>query len=203
MEIRPEPLRVKWENTAVHKGPYAVLLCFWSVFLLVQLLHPARTLFCFLEIKKPSMEYAFGVHLAEIGFQDLRPWIQLLQCAAQHAKLVFRHHVSFVQYDDIGELHLIGQQIHNGSVVAGDVRQVSVYEGLRTVKVLGEMGGIDHRCNGVHIAESAEINATLFIDERKRLGHRNRLADARALNEEVIKPILSGQAFHLLHQIFA
>ena len=153
------------------------------MFLFVQLFNPPCTFLGFFKIKQSRLQNACGIDFAEVGFQNLGTGIEFLKRTSENAEVLFRHHVDFVQNNDVGKLDLVCEQVDDGSVVSFNVCEFLILQRFWAPKVVEEVGGIDHRHHGVHVTECTEVNSVVFVHKRKGLGHGNGLTDACAFNE--------------------
>ena len=51
----------------------------------------------------------------------LGTWIEFLKRASENAEVLFKHHVDFVQNNDVGKLDLVCEQVDDGSIVPFNV----------------------------------------------------------------------------------
>ncbi len=107
-----------------------------------------------------------------------------------------------VDDDDVGELDLLHQQIDEGAVVLLARDLAAVAQEIIGAIVLQQARGVD---DGDHRVEPRQIGeaGAILVAKGKGAGDRQRLGDARALDQQIIEAAVLAEAAHLLEQIVA
>lgn len=136
---------------------------------------------------------------------DLGPGVQLADEALNGTQVRCADQVSFVQQDDIRKLHLVHEQVHDRALVSrrGGALLGAVCQLVQAVKVLEEPCGVHDGHHGVQAGHVAQHLPCLQVSKRERLGHWQRLADAGALDDDVVHAAALGEGGHLAQQVFS
>ena len=107
-----------------------------------------------------------------------------------------------VEHHDIGELDLVDQQIDQRALVLFAKALAAVADEVMTGIVVQKVHRVDHRHHRVEARGIRQAFAVL-VAEIEGGGHRKRLGDAGALDQQVIEAALLGQPAHLDQQVVA
>lgn len=112
--------------------------------------------------------------------------------------------VDLVEDDDVGELHLVGEQVDDGAVVGLVARLAALGQRLEGVPVTQERGAVD---DGHHRVEACDVFQRAPVlegeGEGEGLGDGHRLGDPGRLDQQVVEPVLGRESGDLLEEILA
>ena len=179
----------------------AVLLGLRHV-LATQLLEPARGLGGAVEIEAAGVEDLRQRRLAHHHRHDLGLGIQAAQDGGQLLALGAGNQVGLADQDDVGELHLLDQQVGDRTLIVLAQRLAATGQALGGVEIAQEVDPVDHRHQRIQTRQVGQALA-LLVAEGEGLGYRQRLADAGGLDQQVVEATVAGQPRHFLQQVFA
>jgi hypothetical protein len=110
--------------------------------------------------------------------------------------------VDLVDHHHVGELDLLGQQAGQAAVVVVTGHLAALAEQVGTAVVGQQVEGVDHGHHGVDAGHVVQRLA-FFASEVEGGGHRQRLADAGGLDQQIVEAAFRGQALDLQQQVFA
>ena len=85
----------------------------------LKFLKPPGHLLGFMDVKAFGVQEELGVHLAELGPDNLRFRVHLPQDVLQPRSLLRLNQVQLVQDNEVRALHLIRQELRNGPLIRG------------------------------------------------------------------------------------
>jgi hypothetical protein len=97
-----------------------------------------------------------------------------------------RDQIGLVEHDDIAELDLVDQKVDHRAVVVLAQALSPIADVIGRCQITQEVERVDHGHHGVEPGDLAERHA-VFVFEGEGLGDRQRLGDARALDEQVVE----------------
>ncbi len=122
----------------------------------------------------------------------MRATVELMEQGLDGGGFLRADEVGLVEDDDIGEFHLIREEIGDGAFVLFAEGLTGILERLAFLPLAAEVQGIDDRDHGVEARHGVQT-LTMFIGEGEGLRDRERLADAGGLDEEIVEAPSSGE----------
>ena len=170
--------------------------------LAAQLLEPTRRLRGAVEVEAAGVEDLVQGDLAHAHGLDVGVGVEAAQDGHQLLALGLADQVDLADQDDVSELHLLDQQVGDRALVFFAQGFATAGQAIGLMEVAQEVHPVDHRDHGVQPRQVGQA-APLLIAEGEGLGHRQRLADAGGLDQQVVEAAVAGQPRHFLQQVFA
>ena len=196
-----EALRMERPARTVSTGGDAVFLGFRHV-LATQFLEPTRCLRGAVEVEAAGVEDLVQGDLPHAHGLDVGVGVEPAQDGHQLLALGLADQVNLADEDHVGELHLLDQQVGDRAFVLLAQGFATAGQAVGLMEIAQEVHPVDHRDHGVQPRQVGQA-ASLLIAEGEGLGHRQRLADAGGLDQQVVEAAVAGQAADLVEQVFA
>ena len=163
---------------------------------------PCRRLRGPLEVEPPRPHNLVDVHFGLDRREDDGVGVEGADHLVNPVELPNTDPVDLVDNYHVGELQLRHQQVGDGPVVLPVHGQPSLRQLLGPAHVREEACGVDHRDHGVDLGQVEQtVGAPVLDGEGEGLGDGERLADPRALDDEVVVPSASGEGGDLSEEV--
>ena len=153
-----------------------------------------------LEVEEAGLEHGVERHEPVGGPQDPGRGVEPAEHRLEVGDVVGLHEIGLVDHDHVGELDLVHEQLHDVAGILVVEPDTAVAEFVPRAVILEEVAGVDDRHERVEPCEGRQARPRL-VGEGERLGHRQRLGDARALDEQVVEAVFAGELRDLLEEI--
>jgi hypothetical protein len=203
IQEREDLLRLEGLSRAIDIGRNTVFLGFGHVVgETVKLLGPHRVLVRLLESEEAGVEDRVGGHVGMVRLDDLRIRVQAADDLARRVHLMRLRVGDLVQDHHVGELDLVGQQMHQRARVLLAHRLAAIAQEIVAGIVAQQVHGVDDRDHRVEPCDVRQAFARLVAEIEGR-SDGERFRNAGGFDQQVVEAPLAGEAAHLLQEIVA
>ena len=202
-----KPVGVEGSLCVVQEARNAVLLGFGHLFAVR--VEPLAVVLRFFEVELASGEHFAKVHVGIGGLDDDRLFIEFPDDLFALVLLLLGNEVTLVEKDDVGEFDLLRKEMEHRSAVVGIFFPfaLEILRGdLPAVEVSLESAAVNYGDARVKLGHAAHIRNVcrgiwdhVFEREGEQLGDLHGLADAGALDDQVVELLLGRELDDLLH----